>query len=223
VLSQATVTVDTRQTVLSAQRAVDHTTRLAASVGFSTRRPMSRAMKFLQLNLQKQRNVQHSVMNDETLKGYAALVISEPYVVEMNGKVTISPMGHQGRTLFYGLVLLGLARLEGCPPSKTAVCPQMVSCIRRDLAPCAKLTIEELLSMILPLFFMWQSLAGVTSQLFAFLQRPVLALPRFRLKVSARLKCVGAGVNSDAEDAWDSSESGVGIGNRNTSSSAASS
>jgi hypothetical protein len=57
---------------------------------------MSRSVRFLQLNVQKRRNVQHSVMNDVNLKEYAALVISEPYVLEMDGKVTTSPMGHQG-------------------------------------------------------------------------------------------------------------------------------
>jgi hypothetical protein len=35
-------------------------------------------------------------MNDVNLKEYAALVISEPYVLEMNGKVTTSPIGQQG-------------------------------------------------------------------------------------------------------------------------------
>jgi hypothetical protein len=57
---------------------------------------MSSSMKFLQLNAQKQRNVQHSVMNDVSLKDYAALIISEPHVVEMNRKVITSPIGHQG-------------------------------------------------------------------------------------------------------------------------------
>jgi hypothetical protein len=37
-------------------------------------------------------------MNDANLKEYAALIISERYVIEMNGKVTTSPIGHQGRT-----------------------------------------------------------------------------------------------------------------------------
>jgi hypothetical protein len=96
--SQATVTANARQTVPSAQCAADHTTRLAASVGFTIQRLMSRSMKFLQLNLQKQRNVQHSVMNDTNLKEYAALIISEPYVIEMNGKVRTSRMGHQSWT-----------------------------------------------------------------------------------------------------------------------------
>jgi hypothetical protein len=98
VLSQATVIANARQTVPSAQCIADHTTRLAASVGFSIRRLMSRSLRFLQLNVQKRRNVQYSVMNDVDLKEYAALVISEPYVLEMDGKVTTSPIGHQGWT-----------------------------------------------------------------------------------------------------------------------------
>lgn len=53
---------------------------------------MSRSMRVLQLNVQKQRNVQHSVMNDANLKECAALLISEPHVWEMDGKVTTSPI-----------------------------------------------------------------------------------------------------------------------------------
>ena len=56
---------------------------------------MSRLMRFLQLNVQKRRNVQHNVINDLDLEEYAALLISEPYDLEMDGKVTTSPMGHQ--------------------------------------------------------------------------------------------------------------------------------
>jgi hypothetical protein len=77
-LSQATVTANARQRVLSAQCAANHTIRLAVSVGFSIRRLMSRSLRFLQLNVEKRRNVQHSVMNDVNLKEYAALIISEP-------------------------------------------------------------------------------------------------------------------------------------------------
>jgi hypothetical protein len=38
------------------------------------------------------------MINDVNLKEYAALVISELHMVEMNGKVITSPMGHQGWT-----------------------------------------------------------------------------------------------------------------------------
>jgi hypothetical protein len=73
---------------------VDHTIHLAVSVGLSIRRLMSRSLRFLQLNVKKQRNVQHGVMNDVNLKGYAALVISESHVLEIDRKVMTSLMGH---------------------------------------------------------------------------------------------------------------------------------
>lgn len=59
---------------------------------------MSKPMHILQINVRKQRNVQHSLMNDPSLKECVALVISEPHVFEMDGKVRMSPMGHQGWT-----------------------------------------------------------------------------------------------------------------------------
>jgi hypothetical protein len=57
------------------------TNRLAASVVLSTQSMMFETMQFLQLNMQKQRDVQHSVMKDPRLKEYAALVISNPYIL----------------------------------------------------------------------------------------------------------------------------------------------
>jgi hypothetical protein len=55
---------------------------------------MSRSLRFLQLNVKKQQNVQHSVINDMNLKGYAALVISESHVLEIDRKVMTSLIGH---------------------------------------------------------------------------------------------------------------------------------
>lgn len=78
--------------------AMGRTNRLADSVVLSTQPVMYKSMQVLQLNMQKRREVQHSVVNDESLKEYAALVISEPYVFEMEGKVRTSPLGHQGWT-----------------------------------------------------------------------------------------------------------------------------
>jgi hypothetical protein len=49
-------------------------------------------MQVLQLNIQKRREVQHNVMNGVNLKEFAALAISEPYVFEMDGKVSTSLM-----------------------------------------------------------------------------------------------------------------------------------
>lgn len=59
---------------------------------------MHKSMQALQLNMQKRREVQHSVMNDESLKEYTALAISEPYVFEMHGHVRTDSTGHQSWT-----------------------------------------------------------------------------------------------------------------------------
>jgi hypothetical protein len=83
--------------------------------------------------------VQHSVMNDVNLKEYAALVISEPYVLEMDGKVITSPIGQQGWT-----VVLPSERHEG----RWAV--RSMLWVRRDIefeqvsAPSADLTVALL-------------------------------------------------------------------------------
>jgi hypothetical protein len=59
---------------------------------------MSRSMTILQMNVQKQQSVQQSMMNDESLKDYTALVVSEPCALEVDGKLTTSLMGHQSWT-----------------------------------------------------------------------------------------------------------------------------
>jgi hypothetical protein len=53
---------------------------------------MSRSLRFLQLI------VQHSMMNEPSLKEYAALISSEPHSFEMDEKVRTSPMEHQSWT-----------------------------------------------------------------------------------------------------------------------------
>jgi len=59
---------------------------------------MYKPIQILQLNMQKRREVQHSVMNNSSLKEHAALIVSEPYVVEIDRKVRTSPIGHQNWT-----------------------------------------------------------------------------------------------------------------------------
>ncbi len=39
--------------------------------------------------------MQQGIMNEVTLEEYAALVVSEPYIFEMNGKIVTNPIGHQ--------------------------------------------------------------------------------------------------------------------------------
>ena len=96
--SRGTVTMRVKRPALNVRRVENRTSRLAVSVGCSIRPLMPRSMKFLQLNVQKQRSGQHSMMNDASLQGFTALVVSEPCVFEMDGKVMMSPLGHQGWT-----------------------------------------------------------------------------------------------------------------------------
>lgn len=41
--------------------------------------------------MQKQRNIQYSIMNDVNLKEYAALMVSEPHMLEMDKEVDNEP------------------------------------------------------------------------------------------------------------------------------------
>ncbi len=52
----------------------------------------------LQLNVRKQREVQHSLMNDQRLMDFGVLVISEPYAWTTNNVVATVPMGHPNWT-----------------------------------------------------------------------------------------------------------------------------
>jgi hypothetical protein len=47
--------------------------------------------RMLQLNVRKQKLVQQSVMNDEQLKEFGILVISEPYARNIEGTMVTSP------------------------------------------------------------------------------------------------------------------------------------
>jgi hypothetical protein len=51
-------------------------------------------MKIYQLNVQKQRAVQHSVMNDSDLAECTALALSEPYCFRKDEEVMTVPLGH---------------------------------------------------------------------------------------------------------------------------------
>ncbi|XP_044717870.1 reverse transcriptase (RNA-dependent DNA polymerase) domain-containing protein [Hirsutella rhossiliensis] len=59
---------------------------------------MLESLRILQLNAHKSDVVQQSLMNDEDLKDFAALAISEPHARNIDGKVVTSPMGHHNWT-----------------------------------------------------------------------------------------------------------------------------
>ena len=95
--------------------ATGRTSLPVANVVLSTQRVMCKSMQVLQLNMQKRREVQHSVMNDERLGGYTALVVSEPYVFEMEGRVRTSPMGrHHWRPFYLMRGTADVGQFEAC-------------------------------------------------------------------------------------------------------------
>lgn len=67
---------------------------LVEIVKCSTLPVMNKILKVLQLNVRKQQTVQHSLMNDEQLKDFGVLAISEPYAWTTNNTVVTVPIGH---------------------------------------------------------------------------------------------------------------------------------
>lgn len=61
---------------------------------------MHRTLKILQLNVHKRREVQESLMNDESLKEHVVLAISEPYARRIDDAVVTAPQGHHSWTKF---------------------------------------------------------------------------------------------------------------------------
>lgn len=57
-----------------------------------------KTLKILQLNVHKRREVQQSLLNDEGLKDFAVLAISEPYARLIEGSVATVPMSHHNWT-----------------------------------------------------------------------------------------------------------------------------
>ncbi|KJZ68744.1 hypothetical protein HIM_11864 [Hirsutella minnesotensis 3608] len=82
----------------NASCAADRTNRSAGTVVCGTSTPMHKTLSILQLNVQKREPVQQSLMNDEDLKDYGVLAVSEPYARMIDGKVVTSPLVHKNWT-----------------------------------------------------------------------------------------------------------------------------
>lgn len=59
---------------------------------------MSDTLKILQLNVRKQGMVQQSLLNDEAIKNFGVLLVTEPHVWKLDDKLIIVPMGHTNWT-----------------------------------------------------------------------------------------------------------------------------
>jgi hypothetical protein len=56
--------------------------------------------QILQLNVRKKTEVQHSLLNDEDLKDFSILAISEPHSQRNGETVIVAPMGHHNWVKF---------------------------------------------------------------------------------------------------------------------------
>jgi hypothetical protein len=60
---------------------------------------MNKTFQILHLNARKQSTAQQSLMNDDQLKGFAAIAIAEPYARRLDsGTIITAPMGHANWT-----------------------------------------------------------------------------------------------------------------------------
>jgi endonuclease/exonuclease/phosphatase family metal-dependent hydrolase len=83
---------------LSVYRAEGHTSHITETAGHSTLGDMSSILQILQLNVRKQSMVQQSLMNDEKLRDFGVLAITEPHVWKQGDTLVIVPMGHSNWT-----------------------------------------------------------------------------------------------------------------------------
>lgn len=84
-----------RQRSPDASTAEVRTNRSVVTAESSSPPPMHGTPKVFQLNVQKQRTVQHRVMNDSDLKNFSVLALSEPYSFQKDGEMVTVPLGHQ--------------------------------------------------------------------------------------------------------------------------------
>lgn len=68
---------------------------------------MPNVLKFLQANLGKCPPVQQSLFNDEGIKDFGAILVSEPHCPRIEGKVIVSPIHHRVWEPFFPTSQLG--------------------------------------------------------------------------------------------------------------------
>jgi hypothetical protein len=83
---------------------------------------MYKTLKIFQLNLRRQREVQQSVMNDDQLRDFGILALSEPYAFLLEDRVIIVPLAHT-----YWTKMIPISQREGRWPFRSMLW------IRKDL------------------------------------------------------------------------------------------
>ena len=97
-LKKDTIIATAEKRSRSVYHAEVRTSRLARTVQCSILPAMCKTLQVLQLNVRKQSMVQQSLMNDERLKDFGVLAISEPHVWRNDGTVATGPLGHSNWT-----------------------------------------------------------------------------------------------------------------------------
>ena len=95
-------------------RVEDHMNRLAKTVVYASYNLMHKSLRVLQLNVGKRDTIQQSLMNDNEIRDYGVIAISEPYARMIENTMITSPMGHS-----YWTKMIPTERHEGRWPIRS--------------------------------------------------------------------------------------------------------
>jgi hypothetical protein len=76
-------------------RVKDHMNHLAKTVKYASCSLMHKLLRTLQLNIGKRDMIQQSLMNDDKVRDYRVIAISEPYARMIKDTMITSPIGHK--------------------------------------------------------------------------------------------------------------------------------
>ncbi|EGU72482.1 hypothetical protein FOXB_17009 [Fusarium oxysporum f. sp. conglutinans Fo5176] len=85
----------------SALSAEDRTTHSVETVGCGNSMAICTNLRIFQLNVRKTDVVQLSMMNDRDLQDYAVLAVAEPYALNIDGAVVMTPNSHRNWIKFF--------------------------------------------------------------------------------------------------------------------------
>ena len=88
--------------------------RLAKTVEYASCSLMHKSLRILQLNVGKRDMIQQSLMNDDKVRDYGVIAISEPYARMIENTMVTSPMGHN-----YWTKMIPTERYEGRWPIRS--------------------------------------------------------------------------------------------------------
>src|SRR2546421_10712186 len=87
---------------------------LAKTVEYASCNPMHKSLRVLQLNVGKRDMIQQSLMNDNKIRDYGVVAVSEPYARIIENTVVTSPMGHS-----YWIKMIPTERHDGRWPIRS--------------------------------------------------------------------------------------------------------